>query len=784
MSGASPEDGRKAEDAPLTAADGSSPPTIGVSELVRRNDGEVYRRLVDSVRDYAIFLLTPEGNIASWNSGARRIKQYTEEEVLGKHFSIFYTEEALARGWPAEELRRASAHGQLEDEGWRVRKDGSQFWANVVISAVRGDQGNLLGFSKVTRDLTERREHERQLAESERSLRLLVDGVQDYAIFQLDPTGTITSWNAGAQRIKGYAASEAIGQHFSVFYPPEAIASGWPAEELRRAAQRGRFEDEGWRLRKNGTRIWANVVITAIRDQDGSLIGYSKVTRDLTERRRQEDALREREESLRLLVEGTRDLAMFLLDVTGRIRTWNPGGQSVYGYASEAVIEKDYSMLFTLEDAAAGMPQAELLAAKGGGLQQAECWQRRADGTAIWCECSLTLLRDAAGRPRALVKVVRDLSDRRRVEQLEVEGKRTTEFIAMLSHELRNPLVPMRNAMAVLNRGSHSKDVKWAADMVSRQVSLMSRLVDDLLDLSRIANGRVQLMRAPLDLRKVVEGALDATRGVLEARSHRSVLEIPESPVMVEGDEARLTQVFVNILSNAAKYTPPHGHVTVSLDDQSHFARLRVSDTGVGMHESLLKTAFDAFVQGERTLDRSDGGMGIGLTLVKRIVELHGGTVALASPGQGRGTTVTLLLPIAASQASPEEAQTTPEPATSLRPSKRILVVDDNVDAADSTATLLRMDGHEVQVAYDGHQALSFAKGWKPDIVLLDVGLPGISGLEVARRLREIPGMAGVRMIAVTGYGQASDIAASKGAGLDFHLTKPYELDELTRLLV
>ncbi|MGK3201759.1 PAS domain-containing sensor histidine kinase [Amycolatopsis sp. MEPSY49] len=252
------------------------------------------RLLVRSVQDYAIFLLDPEGRIASWNAGAERIKGWTAEEIIGQHFSVFYPPEDVAAGKPAWELETAAREGRLEDEGWRVRKDGTRFWANVVITALFDDKHRLEGFGKVTRDMTERRAAEDALRESEERFRLLVQNVQDYGIFMLDPGGHISSWNAGAERIKGWAAEEIIGQHFSVFYPPEDVAAGKPAWELETAAREGRLEDEGWRVRKDGTRFWANVVITALFDDKHRLQGFGKVTRDMTERRNAEQALRER----------------------------------------------------------------------------------------------------------------------------------------------------------------------------------------------------------------------------------------------------------------------------------------------------------------------------------------------------------------------------------------------------------------------------------------------------------------------------------------------------------
>jgi PAS domain S-box-containing protein len=272
-------------DAQRSAASFASARTAGVDSA--ETEG-LYRLLVQAVQDYAIFALDPDGYILSWNAGAERAKGYTAKEAIGRHFSIFYPPDRIAERFPQYELERAARDGRFEDEGWRLRKDGTRFWANVVITALRDEAGMLVGFSKVTRDLTERRAAEEALRTSEERFRLLVTAVGDYGIFMLDPSGIVTSWNEGAQRIKGYRADEIIGRHFSIFYPAERIAEGFPEHELDIAGREGRFEDEGWRLRKDGTRFWANVVITALRDPRGTLIGFAKVTRDLTERREAE----------------------------------------------------------------------------------------------------------------------------------------------------------------------------------------------------------------------------------------------------------------------------------------------------------------------------------------------------------------------------------------------------------------------------------------------------------------------------------------------------------------
>ena len=288
---------------------------------IAHDTGELYRLLVESVDDYAIFALDPDGYILSWNAGAQRFKGYTADEAIGKHFSIFYPREKIEEGFPEFELKEAARVGRFEDEDWRIRKDGTRFWANVVITALRDAAGHLVGFGKVTRDLTERRLAEEALRESEERFRLLVQGVRDYAIFMLDPTGHISTWNAGAERIKGYTSDEIIGKHFSIFYTPEDLESGKPARELEIATKTGVYEEEGWRLRKDGTRFWANVVITALYKPDGSLAGFAKVTRDLTERRAAQERAIETARKAAASDEANRTKSQFLAAMSHELRT-------------------------------------------------------------------------------------------------------------------------------------------------------------------------------------------------------------------------------------------------------------------------------------------------------------------------------------------------------------------------------------------------------------------------------------------------------------------------------
>jgi PAS domain S-box-containing protein len=339
----------------------------GRAESSLRESEEHFGQLVSGVRDYAVFLLDRQGNVQTWNAGAERIKGYRAEDIIGQHFSRFYPKEAVTSGWPAHELSVASVTGRFEDEGWRVRKDGSRFWANVVITALKDEAGEVRGFLKITRDLTDRKQAEEKLRLSEERFRLMVESVKDYAIFMLDPQGRVATWNAGAERIKGYTADDIIGQHFSKFYPKEAVERGWPDEELRRAAADGRVEDEGWRVRKDGSRFWANVVITALRDESGALRGFGKVTRDLTERRRaeeqarrlaQEEAARKAAEEAALEIERQREQlhvtlqsigdAVIVTDARGEVTFLNPVAAGLTGWGADEAAGRPLEQVFRI----------------------------------------------------------------------------------------------------------------------------------------------------------------------------------------------------------------------------------------------------------------------------------------------------------------------------------------------------------------------------------------------------------------------------------------------------
>ncbi|RZF24177.1 PAS domain-containing sensor histidine kinase [Paraburkholderia sp. UYCP14C] len=616
--------------------------------------GVDYSSLVQAISDYAIFLLDAKGNIVSWNVGAQKLKGYTESEIVGQHFSRFYTEEAVARGWPTYELEQATLSGRFEDEGWRVRKDGTTFWANVVITAVRNAAGELTGFAKITRDLTAQREYLEALRQSEERFRLLVDSVKDCAIFMLDPQGFVVSWNSGAARIKGYTHDEIVGRHFSLFYVPEEAAAGKPARELAIARQIGTVEDEGWRVRKDGSTFWANVIITAVYDEARRLRGFAKITRDLTERRRR--------------------------------------------------------------------------------------------------------------------------------EELERSSERLREFLATLAHELRNPLASVRNAVGTLQMETNlSPVVARARDLIDRQVTHLTRLVDDLLDVGRIMSDKVELRISRVDLAELVGRAIEAARPFTDSREQRVTAHVPEDPVIIRGDMTRLVQVLQNLLHNASKFSPKGGVIEVQGRVDFRMAVLEVRDPGCGIPVRSLDKIFELFAQEKDGQNVGEGGLGIGLTLCKSLVEMHGGSIVASSEGPGHGSTFTLSLPLAPSQSDTTDSGTL-NAAPEVQP-LRILLIDDNRDSADSLAMLLELKGHEVRTAYEGEQALQIAPRFSPHLALIDLAMPKMDGYATLAAMRALPETARTMYAAMTGFGHASDLDRTRTAGFHAHLVKPVEMAVLDALL-
>jgi PAS domain S-box-containing protein len=618
---------------------------------------------------------------------------------------------------------------------------------------------------------------------------LMTQRVQDYAIFLLDTGGRVMSWNAGARLMKQYAPDEIVGKHFSIFYTPEDIARNWPSHELQRALMEGRFEDEGWRVRKDGSRFWANVIITALRDEQGKLLAFSKITRDQSERKRQEEDLRQSEERFRLLVEGVQDYAIYLLSPEGTITSWNSGARRIKGYDAAEVIGKHVSRFYAADDIAAGKPWTELANAREHGRAEDQGWRIRRDGSRFWARVVVTALRDADGRLQGFAKVTQDLTRQRHSEALEAAAQQVNDFIAILAHELRNPLAPIRNAAQLL-KAMQPGDANFEPlrQAIDRQSGQLARIVDDLLDIGRVTRGTLSMHKASVEVAEIVSRAVEAARPLIDGARHVLTVQLPPRSVRIEADELRLTQALTNILNNAARYTDPGGRIGISVSTANgegrRFALIRVTDNGQGIEPQFLGSIFGMFVQGKRSRDRAGSGLGVGLALARSIVELHHGSLEAQSAGRGKGSQFTIRIPVepSAQAAAPAKAQDS-EAQRYPAVARRILVVDDNVDAANMLATQLRQDGHEVHVVHDGPAALLAAEGFRPDIILLDIGMPGMNGLEVARKLRERRRGPQPVIVAVTGWGNAEDEERSREAGFDLHLVKPVEETRLREII-
>jgi len=482
------------------------------------------------------------------------------------------------------------------------------------------------------------------------------------------------------------------------------------------------------------------------------------------------------------------------IDEHGTIFTFNPAAERIFGYRAAEVIGQNVRILMPEPDRSAHdrylLNYLTTGRAKIIGIGR-EVNGRRKDGSVF--PMDLAISEFSYKGERHFTGITRDITERKRMErelrdrldELAEADRQKNEFLAMLAHELRNPLAPMRNALHVMSMPNVPDDTSQRAfGMMGRQLNHLIRLVDDLLDVSRIIQGKIELRRELIDLGSVVGRAVETAQPLIDARRHRLTLSMPQAPVFVHGDPVRLAQVIANLLTNAGKYSPPQSQIDLIVEPTDGHSVVRVRDRGIGIAADVLPHVFDLFVQADGSLARSEGGLGVGLTLVKRLVEMHGGDVQASSAGLGKGSEFTIRLPLVTQEEACAEA---PEGTAGARVTdalrRRVLVVDDNVDAAESVAMILRLTGYDVRCSYDGVSALDTAKVYHPDVVVLDIGLPGISGYEVARRLRLDPEFVSTPLIAITGYGQESDRRQSEDAGFDYHLTKPVDPTTLQQLL-
>jgi PAS domain S-box-containing protein len=647
-----------------------------------------FKSLISEVVDYAIVLLDLNGTVISWNKGAEKIKGYLAEEIIGRNFEIFYPKEDRASQLPEHLLAKAAANGKAVYEGWRIRKDGTRFWGEISLTAVHNKQREIAGFLKMTRDVTERkkaddhnsnfveelRQKNDELRESEERYHKMVSEVTDYVVISLDKTGRILDWNKGAERIKGYKAEEIIGKNFRLFYTKEDKEKNLPELLLNEAIEKGSVLHEGWRIKKGGARYWGSVAITALHNEQGEIFGFSKVTKDLTEKKIAEDKLtnyadellfkneelKKSEERFHKMVAEVKDYAIILLDKKGIIQNWNTGAEFIKGYTAAEAVGKSFEMFYTKEDQKNRVPNKLLEEAAHMGRVANEGWRVRKDGTRFWGSVVITALHNSKNAIIGFSKVTRDLTEKKKAEDqskedaVELERKNRalervnaeiSSFAYVASHDLKEPLRKIQTfASRIPETMDKPEAVMELLGKISGSAARMQKLMEDLLTYSQLSaiNGHFH----KVDLNIVMDAVLKDLE--LSISDKHAQLKIDKLPT-INGIAFQLEQLFLNLVSNALKFSkanaPPVITITSSelegkeiplglSNDTKKYYKISVADNGIGFPEEHSQKIFQVF---QKLHDRrAFAGSGVGLAVVKRIMENHGGLImAEGKPNAG-----------------------------------------------------------------------------------------------------------------------------------------------------
>jgi PAS domain S-box-containing protein len=752
--------------------------------------------VLDQMPVGVILAEAPSGRVTFTNQQVTRMLGAPPPQVAAvAEYDRYPTLRLDGRAYRGEEwpLAHSVRDGRFvaEEEMLFVRPDGGRGVLRMTCAPIRDASGRPVAGVAAFIDVTE---HRRAQAALEQAVRdkdealALLDTLLDRApvgFAFMDPQLRFRRVNSHLAELHGVPAADHIGRTGREILPALAVSVQPLLAEVRDSGT-GVTDQEvtGPTRRQDGRPGHWLVSGYPVRRSTGELLGVGVVVVDFTERKRMEEALREGEARFRQLAESLPQLI------------WTSGPDGACDYLSRQW--HSYT----------GRPEVELLGdgwlsvmhpadasdlarkwhahVADGTLFDTDARIRGADGRYRWFKARAIPLHDAAGRVVKWFGSHTDIETQKTAEEtLREADRRKDEFLAMLSHELRNPLAPIRNALEVIRlRGGERRAVlRQAWDMVERQVEQLSRLVDDLLDVSRITRGKITLRQEPVEVAAFVDRAVETSRPVIEARRHQLEVVMPPEPLWVRGDPTRLAQVLLNLLNNAAKYTDEGGRVSLTVQHERCQVVLRVRDNGIGIPPEMLPHVFELFTQVDPTLERAQGGLGIGLTLVRQLVMMHGGTVEPHSPGRGQGSEFVVRLPLLPGPPAPAELPAPPPVVQPATRACRVLVVDDNRDAAESLVMLLRLVGHDASLALDGPTALRAAAAAPPDVVLCDIGMPGMNGYEVARRLRGLTGVGRPLLVAVTGFGAAEDRRRTAEAGFDAHLVKPVEPEALMQLL-
>jgi len=709
--------------------------------------------------------------VTAFNAVAEQLTGWTAAEAMGRPleevFRIVNEDTRQPVENPADRVLREGAVVALANHTALVARDGTERPIADSGAPIRDASGHISGVVLVFRDQTE----ERRAQAAQARLAAIVESSYD-AIVSKDLQGRILTWNAAAERLLGYREDEMVGRPVELIIPPNRrVEESDIMARIRKGERVINFETQ--RLKKDGGSVDVAVTVWPLRDGEGRVQGASKMLRDVTEQRRARESLRQSEEQYRLLFAANPN-PMFVFDEDSlRFLAVNDAAVDAYGWSREEFLAMTVLDVRASEDRARAREVIE--AHRGAHETTVGVFRhRRKDETLMDMEVTVSSI-SLAGRPGRLCAMY-DVTERKRAEEaLREADQRKTEFLAVLSHELRNPLAPIRNSVHLLRHAPvGSEQAARAKEVIGRQVEQLTRLVDDLLDVTRIERGKIELERTRLDARDVLRATCDDHRTLFEGRGIELRVEMPPGAAWIDADRTRIAQAVGNLLQNAAKFSHEGGTVVASVGAHDGKVELRVRDGGIGIPAELMSRVFEPFVQADGGLARPKGGLGLGLALVKGLVELHGGTVSAHSDGPGRGSEFAVVLPLAA---APQAAAPAPPPASGTR-GLSILVIEDNVDAAQSLAEVLRLEGHRVHVATDGLSGIAKAREVGPDVILSDIGLPDLDGYELARALRS-QGLTSTRLIALSGYAQPEDRQRAREAGFDDHISKPPSMDVL-----
>ena len=631
--------------------------------------------------------------------------------------------------------------------------------------------------------LVVRRRAEEELRKQSEWLRTTLASIGD-AVVTTDADGRVTFLNAIAEGMTEWSQAEALGHFLPDVLRLVTSGTGEPVENPVIAALRTgeivRLANHTILISRTGREQPIDDSAAPIRDADGAIVGAVLVFRDVSERKRSELA----RAHLAAIIESSDD-AIISKTLEGVVRSWNAGAERLFGYTPTEAIGQPITFLIPPERL---HEEAEILAriALGERVESFETVRVTKDGRRLDISLTVSPIRDVdGGQIIGASKIARDITARKRMEEaLRQSDRHKDQFIALLAHELRNPLAPLRTALHVIRLAEGDPQrVRRAQDVMERQLNHMVRLVDDLLDISRISQNKIELRRESVLLADVINHAVETARPAIEAAGHELTISMPTTPIHLDADLTRLAQVFSNLLTNSAKYSDRGGSILIAAEPRDRVVTVSVRDTGIGIPPDALARIFDMFAQVDRVHERAKDGLGIGLALVKGLVEMHGGTVTAASEGPGTGSTFTVTLPLPTAVTAPVEAAQAAEP-TAAGVRKRILVVDDNRDAADTLASMLDLMGHDVRVAYSGRGAVAAAEAFRPALIFIDIGMPDVNGYEATQQIRAQAWARNVRVIAVTGWGQEHDRTRSQSAGCDGHLMKPVEIAALQQWLL